>query len=372
MGLIPSVEFNTQHIYWNGPSFQIESFFYLNIILLISNFYAALLYTVIINSSVANVERVKGRGGHSVSSGSGVGLVILSLLSLFFVFYVNNFSIFSMMIRAGEFKDSVDSSAFVTLITYLGKFIPLYCLMAVLTVNNKSKILIVYFSIILLFCVFPLGNARFLVASVYIPVVVLIYPNILNGIRGVSLFIFSLLVVFPFLDNFRNYEYNKEVSFIPKLDFFLEGHFDSYQSFLRVLENDVVTYGHQLLGVIFFFIPRFIWDGKPYGSGYYLAGKFNYGFKNISMNYLGEGYINFGLLGVFIFISLLISLLAFFDGRFRSCYKLKTIDYNSTVYLMFLGYIFFLLRGDLLSSFSFLVAAIVAFLLVKVVMQFSK
>jgi len=371
MGVIPSIEFNTYKVYWDGAQFQIESFLYLNIILFISNIYAALIYIYIKNRSIPIYDRIKVK--YSVSGTSGVGLIFLSLLSLFFVFYVNNFSLFSLLVRAGEFKESAsDSSALITVMTYLGKFIPFYCLMAVLTVESKSKILALYFSIVLLICVFPLGNARFLVAAIYLPILLLIYPSILKGIKGISLFIFSLLILFPFLDNFRNYKDNQEISFIPKLDFFLEGHFDSYQSFLRVLENDVVTYGKQLLGVIFFFIPRSVWEGKPTGSGYFLAEKLNYGFKNISMNYLGEGYINFGLIGVFLFISLLISLLAFFDARFGLCYKSNTIDYHSTFYLMLLGYVFFLLRGDMMSSFSFLVSAIVSFLLVKVVMQFSK
>ncbi|EGR0234012.1 oligosaccharide repeat unit polymerase, partial [Vibrio vulnificus] len=300
-------------------------------------------------------------------------LVFLSFISLCFVYYVNNFSVISMFVRAGEFKDTASNSSSVLLImTYLGKFIPFFCLMAAISVNNKNRLLVCYLFLVLLVCVFPFGNARFLVASVYIPLLIICYPKILKGVKGISLFIFSLLVLFPFFDNFRNLNDNEEINFIPSFDFFLNGHFDSYQSFLRVLENDVVTYGRQLLGVIFFFIPRAVWSDKPSGSGYYISELFNYGFSNISMNYFGEGYINFGLVGVFVFVAVLIYFISVLDSNFILQFKVNGFNYNSSLYLMLLGYIFFLLRGDLLSSFSFLVSALVAFILIKFIMKLSR
>ncbi|RZQ03953.1 hypothetical protein D8T39_22385, partial [Vibrio vulnificus] len=289
MSLIPSVEFNLEHVYWGGEPFETESYLYLNIVLFITNFFAVFVYRISWRG-VNNVNEDERQ--HKVSLLSIIGLVFLSFISLCFVYYVNNFSVISMFVRAGEFKDTASNSSSVLLImTYLGKFIPFFCLMAAISVNNKNRLLVCYLFLVLLVCVFPFGNARFLVASVYIPLLIICYPKILKGVKGISLFIFSLLVLFPFFDNFRNLNDNEEINFIPSFDFFLNGHFDSYQSFLRVLENDVVTYGRQLLGVIFFFIPRAVWSDKPSGSGYYISELFNYGFSNISMNYFGEGYI---------------------------------------------------------------------------------
>ncbi|MFA0566629.1 hypothetical protein AB4559_23405, partial [Vibrio sp. 10N.222.51.C8] len=369
MALIPSIEFNSYHVYWGGAPFENNSYLLQNIVLFVCNLFAAFVY-ISVNCNYKN------RSGdvfvqNNVSKLSVFGLFILSLLSIFFVLYVNSFSVVSLLVRAGEYKEFVDSSATITIMTYLGKFIPFFCLMAVLTVATKNKFLVAYFSIVLLICVFPLGNARFLVASIYLPIFIMLIPSILKGVKGISLFVFSLLILFPFIDNFRNYTDEQRINFIPKSEFFLEGHFDSYQSFLRVFENDVVTYGKQLLGVLLFFIPRVFWEEKPYGSGFYIAEKFHYGFKNVSMNFFGEGYINFGLVGVFSFVALLMSFLAILDKKFYLRYRSNTIDYISTFYLMLLGYVFFLLRGDLLSSFSFLVSSIVAFLLVKVIMNFS-
>ncbi|RZQ09952.1 hypothetical protein D8T39_11740, partial [Vibrio vulnificus] len=60
------------------------------------------------------------------------------------------------------------------------------------------------------------------------------------------------------------------------------------------------------------------------------------------------------------------------DSNFILQFKVNGFNYNSSLYLMLLGYIFFLLRGDLLSSFSFLVSALVAFILIKFIMKLSR
>lgn len=83
---------------------------------------------------------------------------------------------------------------------------------------------------------------------------------------------------------------------------FKEGHFDSYQSILSVLNSEIITYGNQLLGVLLFWVPRSIWSNKPIGSGAFMAEITNLDFSNISMNYFAEGYINFGVFGMFLFL----------------------------------------------------------------------
>ena len=54
-----------------------------------------------------------------------------------------------------------------------------------------------------------------------------------------------------------------------------------------------------------FFVPRNYWLDKPVGSGYEMANHLNYTFNNISMPFLGEGYVNFGVFGVTIFAMML-------------------------------------------------------------------
>jgi hypothetical protein len=86
---------------------------------------------------------------------------------------------------------------------------------------------------------------------------------------------------------------------------FNQGHFDSYQMFMRVISDDIITYGKQLLTTVLFFVPRALWPGKSVGSGHFVSGLSRLSFSNISMNFFGEGYINFGYFGIMLFILLI-------------------------------------------------------------------
>jgi len=64
------------------------------------------------------------------------------------------------------------------------------------------------------------------------------------------------------------------------------------------VEQIGISWGYQLLGSIFFFIPRSIWTTKPVGSGFTVANLFGWDFDNVSMPLIGEGYSNFGVFGI--------------------------------------------------------------------------
>jgi hypothetical protein len=117
----------------------------------------------------------------------------------------------------------------------------------------------------------------------------------------------GVFTVFEFLDKFRyfSYESNKSFDFKINFNFLKKGHFDAYENFVRAIEIDFITYGDQLQGALLFFVPRFLWKDKPIGSGAALAEKSNYNFGGISMPFIGEGYVNFGTIGSFLFMLLL-------------------------------------------------------------------
>lgn len=117
-----------------------------------------------------------------------------------------------------------------------------------------------------------------------------------------------------------------------------------YQMFMKVVSGEFVTMGRQLLGVIFFFIPRSIWASKPVGSGHLVAERFGYTLSNISMNFFGEGYINFVFWGIVLFVILLASINCKLDKAFwRNSQGNIAL---STFYFLFLGLEVFILRGD--------------------------
>lgn len=274
---------------------------------------------------------------------SPILLLAISSVSFLLFFAFNDFNILNLLIRVGD-KSAEGLSALI--LYYFIRPIPAASLMAFKSCNCKNRIIEILLWIIMLFANFPTGMARFAVAGLYIPVLFQ-YSNWLRKRYNFSLFlIFAVMIVFPFLNLFRLLD--AEITLGLNFDMFLAGHFDSFQMFMRVMKDDVVTYGNQLLGVLFFFVPRSIWTTKPIGSGHFVATESGYYFDNVSMNYLGEGFLNFGYLGILIFVLLISYFNAYMDTRYW--YGKRTRQFT-IYYYIFMGMEFVILRGQLMSFY---------------------
>lgn len=130
------------------------------------------------------------------------------------------------------------------------------------------------------------------------------------------------------------------------------GDYDAYT--MLTLAIDYVstrgtTWMRQLVGVIFFWMPRAIWKNKPVGSGYFIAEQLGWSFKNLSCPLPGEAYINLGFIGVLLFAILIGKIMRFLD----SCYWCRDNEDNRRIdvlYPVIMMLFFFMCRGDLLSS----------------------
>jgi oligosaccharide repeat unit polymerase len=212
----------------------------------------------------------------------------------------------------------------------------------------------------------PTGMARFAAASMYLPVSLCLFPALRKKYRFILLFIFSIVVLFPIMNIFRYYS----ESISPNIyDMITEQYntlnFDSYSMFMRVFKDNIITNGEQLLGALLFFVPRSIWPTKPIGSGHYVADIQNLSFANISMPYFGEGYINFGIIGVILFTVLLAYITARVDKWYLQNVANRNHDIRQIPYFMSLGLLFFMLRGDLMSSFAYMCGFLAAYYFIK-------
>ena len=122
------------------------------------------------------------------------------------------------------------------------------------------------------------------------------------------MYFLAVLIAFPLFNNFRNL-YARQFNF--NYELFNTGHFDGFQNFSFLLDEQMVTNGRQLLGSIFFFVPESIWSNKPWGTGTLLAEKLGYSFTNVDMSFFGEGYANFGYLGIALFLVVIVFFNAF-------------------------------------------------------------
>jgi oligosaccharide repeat unit polymerase len=221
-------------------------------------------------------------------------------------------------------------------------------------VKRKSLVVQLILFLIVLFSNAPTGMPRFQVAAFYIPLLIVYFGFLKKNINYALFIIMGVLFLFPLLNQFRYMSDSYDLELKLNTDMFAKEDFDSYQNALVVIKTNEITYGRQLLGAALFFVPRSLWKNKPVGSGNYLAEKNNYEWSNIGLSYFGEGFINLGYFGVVLFSLALSYVSAKLDCLYWN-FENNTSLFFDVFYLLMLGILFFLLRGDLLNTFAYAV-----------------
>lgn len=357
LGIAPILQYSYNINLWTNKDILEKEYLKLNIILIISLMFYQILYYLFSKRKNTKLENyfLKKFSLKNKKLKKSL-LIILPLIVLFLTLYRLNFN-FSLLFFKTNLRSSLLSKYSQINSLLYNNFIviiPFICLVIFKILKIKNKIIEICLLIIFLLVNFPTALSRYAVARVYIPIIIL-YSKILRKYFMLNFtIIFGLLYLFPFLNQFRYFKNFESIKFNLDFNMFLEGHFDSYQNFLRVINENIITNGKQLLGVILFWVPRSIWKEKPIGSGAFLAEKVNLSYSNIAMNYLGEGYINFGYIGIVLFIIFI----AYINARFDKLYwNYRENNYFVVFYLIVLSMEIFILRGDLMSSFAYLIGS---------------
>ena len=288
---------------------------------------------------------------------SNILIVVISLISSIYIYIIFGGNIASLLIR-GEYADSdvVAAGGLTYLInSFFIRPIPAICFLLFKFYNNKNKLIEILLFVLMILTNAPTGMPRFAVAAFYIPLAFLYIKSLRKRHNFVLMMVLAVVVIFPLLNTFRTVAEGQLISF----DMFLFGHFDSYQMFMRVVSTQYITHGYQLLGVLLFFVPRSLWASKPIGSGYLIAHENDYYFDNLSMNFFGEGYINFGVIGVCLFAMLL----GYINAKFDRKYWVEagnTTPLFSLIFFETIGMEFAIMRGALLNIFPVLIGYILA------------
>lgn len=367
-GCIPYIEHSYSiSSYWGMSDVNDNTLVLVNILLFLLNFSIVISYRFATRSSFKKTQQFFSNNKLSLLLRNKKGLnrysdkfilgATLSIFSTLLILYINDFNIINIIYRE-SYKETIKLNSSLSLIinTFI-RPIPAVILIFYLAykpINYKYKS--IFFLTLCLISIFPTGVPRFYAAAVYIPIMVLLAPSLLNKERLNYIIIFSVFFIFPLLNTFRRFKEDQELVLFNGFDFLLHGHFDSYLSIGQTIQQDFVTYGYQLLGNLFFFVPRSLWESKPSGTGYTLANNLNLDFANISANYYAEGYANFGFIGMFLFSIILGALIRHSDQKL--ILKLSAgigKDYIVPAYLISIGFLFFIMRGDLLSSLSYFV-----------------
>ncbi|MFH4969232.1 O-antigen polymerase [Gaetbulibacter sp. M240] len=254
---------------------------------------------------------------------------------------------------------------------------------------NSFIVLFIFFILVALLMVLknPLTEKRNALGPIYITLIYLFYPKLLNTNVKFFLFLFvAMIVAFPLISSITHLNASlSEIIRNPEIftnTFIDSGHFikvfnslnyDAYANILATVEYTKsygLSFGYQLLGVIFFFIPRAFWVSKPISTGKvignYLIDKFNFGdgtFNNLSNPLVSEAYINFGIFGILITALTFALICVKFLGWLRSGDSLKEfIAFYFSVHLIFL------LRGDLSNGIAYFIGPLIAvYILPKII-----
>ena len=358
LGIAPAIQFKHNVSFWGVSTFSKNQYILGNLIVISILIIYIFLYKIIKPNEKNRCSKYKLL--HLKQEISWKRLVYIStLFSLFYLWY-RGFSFYSLLFRSVENDPRINlSQSQALIINSFIRPIPLVCWYIYKIRATRIKFSIeIFLAIMAILIAFPTGMARYQTASLYIPILLLYSKSFKKNINFVLLLSIGLVFIFPILNVFRRvYEGFNPLDAIV-VDIFadmLQGHYDSYQNLLYVVDNGVITWGRQLLGVFFFWIPRGFWPNKPVGSGAFVAITQNFSFSNISMNFFGEGYINFGILGILLFVVIIAFLTKYLDSIF---WIFRNHTLVKLFYPFLLGLFFFMLRGDLMSSFAFTLGAI--------------
>lgn len=303
-----------------------------------------------------------------------IGFVLSIIAMLVTIYYVGGIS--NLFTRGAEGLTSLQSISLI-LGTAIRPFPVLYFSYLYIVFSEKKlsnntkglKALLIATFLIVMITNFPTAVSRYHAAAVYIGLLLLFLKK---RLPFDIIFLIGIFVIFPTLELFRYSSIENVLShFELQIIEFSTGHFDAYSMLMRTIElviRDGPTYGFQLLGVLLFFVPRSFWVSKPFGSGAYVGDSLGLDFLNISSPFIAEMLINFG------FVFFLVGPL--FLGIFTKKSDTKYWGYNNSLryiniyYIFLIGFFFFILRGDLLSSFAYTIGFYVPLLLLKFISKF--
>ena len=237
--------------------------------------------------------------------------------------------------------------------------------------ENKNGLLFVLInSFMLIITCFPTGLTRNATGIIYLGLLLIINYNFLKNKTKSSFFYFFIFIigfvlVFPAINVFRTKTFS-DANFFDKMNqlssnISLNYNSEDYDAFSMIIQtkkyvsNFGITYGKQLFGNLLFFIPRNFWPNKPVGSGSMIFDAYNYSFTNVSCPLIAEGYINFGGIGIIIYALVLGYITSRLDYYYWFIMR-KTKNnycYLTIIYPYLLPILFFMLRGDFLSTFSY-------------------
>jgi len=318
LGIFPIAEFKMGVLYWGGKELSDFSYIIASILVLLSLIAFRLGYEIKLKSKSNIKIQYFNNQLTRIRSWLTFKTIVFLIVPCLYILAAYNYDVIALQFRGmGEELETVFIFEFFFIKPLIFNII-FFSLIVRKAAGIHNKIIILLSLIILIFFVNPLSIPRFLAFSLFVPLIFVLGKYYLKiNYSYINVIFFGMIFIFPLLDIFRwfkledNFNSTKNMN----LDYFFAGHFDAFQNFVRTIDLNFHTYGYQLSGVLFFFVPRAIWPSKPEGSGFLLADKAYLTFNNISMPLVSEFYLDFSYIGIFIGMFLLGVFYRFLDKK---------------------------------------------------------
>ncbi len=211
--------------------------------------------------------------------------VILSILVL-----VINYSFFLDELARPSWMKSTYNVSYLLIVKKILFLLPLSGVILCLEYRKHTKIntqkwiivMLLLLACITLLLLFknPLTEKRNALGPIYLLLIFLFFPKLLNSNVKSTLLLFVVMIIgFPLSQFLTHVDYGfGEILSNPSLLFaknqLSEGYMSlNYDAFINIgvviehVEFDGLSYGYQLLSALLFFVPRSLWIGKPDASG---------------------------------------------------------------------------------------------------------
>ena len=321
----------------------------------------------------------------------GIGL----LATIYSFDYLQNLISESHWKSSRTFEISVSKQLILKKVLYMlpfaGLVIGLHYLKTKKKITNNS--IVIFLAVVALFSLTmflknPLTEKRNALGPIYITLIFLFTPKILNSNAKSFLFLFfSLVIFFPLISGLTHLDASlDEILKNPSLvlerynrsgmiETFNTLNYDAFANVSATIDytfKNGFSYGYQLLSGLLFFIPRGLWASKPNSTGEligdYLIDDYGFVYNNLSNPMVAEGYVNFGVFGVILMAFLLGYFIIKLLNWLRESDPLKQI-----MAFYFAVHLLFLLRGDFTNGFSYFIGTLIGVVIFpKAIIRFVK
>ncbi len=245
-----------------------------------------------------------------------------------------------------------------------------------------------FFFVLLMWFKNPLTEKRNALGPIYICFIFLFTPRLLNSNTKTLFFLFlTMIVVFPLSAVFTHTDASfEEITKDPSIFFeqmkgggiasaFNTLNYDAFSNIMATIDfvrDYGFSMGYQLLSAFLFFVPRSLWEAKPYTTGQvvgeHLMEKHDFAYFNLSNPMVSEGYVNFGIFGVILMaIALGFVIVRLFSWLQSEDYLKKIMAFYFALHLLFL------LRGDFGNGFSYYIGPLLGVIAIpRMIEYFTK